>query len=159
MYVRCVWWMCLLLWKRTILPDSSPLLWRDRKIIPSFGPCLTSHLLHDIIVFLHSTSRAELALRPATCSVVVCVCVVNLMIVCEARSRLLCSTSAPREATAKREIIGRPQISHDDGKEQLPAAYVVQLQEQQSSGRSTSVLADSRWQFVHIWFYSSLEVI
>lgn len=96
------------------------------QIIPSFGPCLTSHLLHDITVFLCSTSRAELALRPTTCSVVVCVCVVNLMIVCEARSRPLCSASAPREATAKREIIGRPQISHDDGKEQLPAAYVVQ---------------------------------
>lgn len=70
----------------------------------------------------------------------VCVCVVNLMIVCEAPSRLLCGTSAPREATAKDEIIGRVQISHDDGEE---AVCVVELQEQQSAGRSTSVLADS----------------
>lgn len=85
----------------------------------SFGPCLTFNLLHDITVFLCSTSGAELAPRTTTCSVVVCVCVVNLMIVCEAPSRLLCGTSPPREATAKYEIIGRVQISHDDGKEQL----------------------------------------
>lgn len=59
----------------------------------------------------------------------VCVCVVNLMIVCEAPSRLLCGASPPREATVKHEIIDRAQISHDDGKEQLQAIYVVQLQE------------------------------
>lgn len=65
------------------------------------------------------------------------------MIVCEAPSRLLCGTAAPRETTAKDEIIGRVQISHDDGEEQLQAVLVVELQEQQSTGRSTSVLADS----------------
>lgn len=66
----------------------------------------------------------------------VCVCVVNLMIVCEVSSRLFCGTSPPREATVKHETMGRVQISHDDGKEQLQALYVAQLQEQQCTGRS-----------------------
>lgn len=58
------------------------------------------------------------------------------MIVCEVSSWLLCGTSPPREATVKHEIMGRVQISHDDGKEQLQTLYVVQLQEQQHTRRS-----------------------
>lgn len=52
----------------------------------------------------------------------VCVCVVDLMIVCEAPRKLLCGTSPPHEATVKHRIMGKVQISHDDGKEQ--AVYV-----------------------------------
>lgn len=41
------------------------------------------------------------------------------MSVCKAPSRLLCGTSPPREVTVTQEMIGRAQISHDDGREQL----------------------------------------
>lgn len=87
-----------------------------------------------------------MALGTTSCSVVVCICIVNLMIVCEAPRELLCGTSPPHEAAVKHEIMGEAQISHDDGKEQLQAVYV----EQQRPGRSTSVLADSICKCVHI---------
>ena len=66
----------------------------------------------------------------------VCFCVVNLMIVYEAPSRLLCGASPPPEATVKHEIMGRVQISHDDGKEQLQALDGAQLWGQKHTGRS-----------------------
>lgn len=70
-------------------------------------------------------------------------------------SRPLCGTSPLREATAMHEIIGRAQISHDDGEE----LCVAQLQEQQSAGRSTSPRAHSLWKCVYICFYSTVEVV
>lgn len=62
-------------------------------------------------------SRAKLALETTMGLVVVCVCVLNLMIVCVALSRQLCGTSPPHKASVKLEIMGRAQISHDAGRE------------------------------------------
>lgn len=94
---------------------------------------------------------AELPLRTATRSLVVCVCVVNLMIVRHPASRPLCGTSPLREATAMHEIIGRAQISHDDGKE----LCVAQLQDQQSAGRTTSPRAHSLWKCLFLFHSGS----
>lgn len=65
-----------------------------------------------------TTAGLSRSLHKTTCSVVVCVCVVNPAIVCEVPTWLLCGALPPREATVKREIIGRAEISHEDGKAQ-----------------------------------------
>ena len=70
-------------------------------------------------------------------SVVVCVCVVNLMSVCETPTGLLCGASPPHEATVKHEIMARAQISQDDGKDE-------QLQAECSSAARTTAQREVR---------------
>lgn len=152
--VSCLCWQCLVLGNTP--PYQTRVLYYGGTLDYSFIWTIPHiSLLHDITGLLCCTYRAELARGTTTCSVVVCVCVVNLMIVCKAPSRLFCGTSTPYVATAKHEIMGRVQISHDDGKEQLWAVYAVQLQEQQHAGRSASVLADAPRKFVHLLLFRS----
>lgn len=93
-----------------------------------------------------STHGAELALVLTTCSVVVCVCVVNLMIVYESQSTLLCGTSPPREATIKSMTLWAGLGSHtmlvNEKKTKNTAScslYVAKPQRQQT-GRSAENL-------------------